>query len=450
MSAAPLEGSVAATAASAGAHTRLELAPIARAEGVVALPGSKSISNRALLLAALAEGSTELTGLLEADDTARMIDALRVLGVRIDVADNRCMVEGAAGAFPQRAASLFLGNAGTAVRPLTAALAMLGGDYRIAGVPRMHERPIGDVVDALRHQGCDIRYLGNDGYPPLAIGASGGRAGGRIPIRGDVSSQFLSALLMALPIAHGARETPTTVVLATPLVSRPYVEITLRLMRQFGVEVEARDASTFEVPAVAGYRSPGHVHIEGDASAASYFLAAGVIGEGPVRVTGIGRDSIQGDVAFADVLTRQGADVRFGDDWIEARRGNPLAGGTIDCLMIPDAAMTLAIVALFAQAPTRLVNIGSWRVKETDRIAAMAAELAKLGATLAAGNDWLEIAPLAAFRHATIDTYDDHRMAMCFSLAALGGAGVTINDPGCVRKTFPGYFGALASIGRAA
>jgi len=360
------------------------------------------------------------------------------------------MVHGAAGAFPQRAASLFLGNAGTAVRPLAAALAMLGGDYRIAGVPRMHERPIGDVVDALRHQGCDIRYLGNDGYPPLAIGASGGRAGGRIPIRGDVSSQFLSALLMALPIAHGACETPTTVVLATPLVSRPYVEITLRLMRQFDVEVEARDASTFEVPAVRGYRSPGHVHIEGDASAASYFLAAGVIGEGPVRVTGIGRDSIQGDVAFADVLARQGAAIRFGDDWIEARRGTPLAGGTIDCLMIPDAAMTLAIVALFAQAPTRLVNIGSWRVKETDRIAAMAAELAKLGATLAAGNDWLEISPLAAFRHATIDTYDDHRMAMCFSLAALGGAGVAINDPGCVRKTFPGYFRALAGIAQPA
>jgi 3-phosphoshikimate 1-carboxyvinyltransferase len=446
----PQEGSAAAPAASVGFHTRLDLAPIARAEGVVALPGSKSISNRTLLLAALAQGSTELTGLLDADDTARMIDALRVLGVHIDVTDNRCVVDGAAGAFPQRSAALFLGNAGTAVRPLTAVLAMQGGEYRIAGVPRMHERPIGDLVDALRHLGCDIRYLGNEGYPPLAIGASGGRAGGRIPIRGDVSSQFLSALLMALPIAHGARETPTTVALATPLVSPPYVEITLRLMRQFGVEAEAREASTFEVPAVAGYRSPGRMHIEGDASAASYFLAAGVIGEGPVRVTGIGRDSIQGDVAFADVLARQGAAIRFGDDWIEARRGNPLAGGTIDCLMIPDAAMTLAIVALFAQAPTRLVNIGSWRVKETDRIAAMAAELAKLGATLAAGGDWLEVAPLAAFRHATIDTYDDHRMAMCFSLAALGGAGVAINDPGCVRKTFPGYFDALASIGRAA
>ena len=428
----------------------LELAPLARAQGVVALPGSKSISNRTLLLAALAGGSTELTGLLDADDTARMIDALRALGTDIDAADSRCVVRGSAGAFPQRAAALFLGNAGTAVRPLTAVLAMQGGDYRIAGVPRMHERPIGGLVDALRHQGCEIRYLGNEGYPPLIIGASGGRAGGRIPICGDVSSQFLSALLMALPIGHGARETPTTVALATPLVSRPYVEITLHLMRRFGVDVAARDASTFEVPAAAGYRTPGRVHVEGDASAASYFLAAGVIGEGPVRVTGIGRDSIQGDVAFADVLARQGASIRYGDNFIEARRGSPLAGGTIDCMMIPDAAMTLAIVALFAHAPTRLVNIGSWRIKETDRIAAMATELAKLGAMLRAGDDWLEVAPLASFRHATIDTYDDHRMAMCFALAALGGAGVTINDPGCVRKTFPGYFDALASIARPA
>jgi 3-phosphoshikimate 1-carboxyvinyltransferase len=424
----------------------LELPPIARMRGTVALPGSKSISNRTLLLAALAEGPTQLTGLLDADDTARMIDALRLLGVRIENAGDACTVDGCAGVFPQRSAALFLGNAGTAVRPLTAVLAMQGGEYRIAGVPRMHERPIGHLVEALRQQGCQIRYLGNEGYPPLAIGMSGGRAGGHIRIRGDVSSQFLSALLMALPIAHGAHASSTTIALATPLISRPYVEITLRLMRQFGVAVEALDASTFDVPAVAGYRSPGRLHVEGDASAASYFLAAGAIGEGPVRVTGIGRDSIQGDVAFADVLARQGTAIRFGDGWIEARRGTALAGGTIDCVAIPDAAMTLAIVALFAKAPTRLVNIGSWRVKETDRIAAMAAELAKLGATLAAGNDWLEVAPLATFRHAAIDTYDDHRMAMCFALAALGGAGVAINDPGCVRKTFPGYFAALAGI----
>lgn len=424
----------------------LTLAPIARTQGVVALPGSKSISNRILLLAALADGATRLAGILEADDTTHMIDALRTLGVRIDPSGGACVVHGVGGDFPRRGAKLFLGNAGTAVRPLTAVLAMRGGDYTIAGVPRMHERPIGGLVDALRHQGCDVRYLANEGFPPLAIGASGGRAGGRVPVRGDVSSQFLSALLMSLPAAHGAPDIATTVELTTPLVSRPYVEITTRLMRRFGVPVDTPDPATFHVPAGARYRSPGAVHVEGDASAASYFLAAGAIGGGPVRVTGVGRASIQGDVAFADVLAQQGADIRFGDDWIEARRGSALVGGTIDCVRIPDAAMTLAIVALFARAPTRLTGIGSWRVKETDRITAMAAELAKLGATLAAGDDWLEVAPLPRFRHAAIDTYDDHRMAMCFALAALGGAGVTINDPGCVRKTFPGYFDALASI----
>jgi len=424
----------------------LELAPIARTEGEVALPGSKSISNRTLLLSALARGTTVLEGLLDADDTAHMLDALRTLGVGIDRTGTTCVVHGAGGRFPNGSARLYLGNAGTAVRPLTAALAMQGGDYAIAGVPRMHERPIGDLVDALRHQGCEVRYTGKDGYPPLAIGAAGGHAGGRLPIRGDVSSQFLSAVLMALPVARGAAQTETTIALTTPLISRPYAEITLRLMRRFGVVVETPNAATFRLSATPGYVSPGTFHVEGDASAASYFLAAGVIGGGPVRVTGVGRDSIQGDVAFADVLARQGADIRMGDDFIEARRGSPLAGGTIDCIAIPDAAMTLAITALFARAPTRLVNIGSWRVKETDRIAAMAAELAKLGATLAAGNDWLEVAPLAEFRHADIDTYDDHRMAMCFALAAIGGAGVTINDPGCVRKTFPHYFDALARI----
>ncbi len=424
----------------------LDVAPIASAAGVVPLPGSKSISNRTLLLSALAAGTTRLHGLLEADDTARMVDALKALGVRVERSADAYTVEGAAGAFPVRTASLFLGNAGTAVRPLTAALSMLGGDYAIAGVPRMHERPIGDLVEALRVAGCDIRYTGNRGYPPLAIGAAGGRAGGRVPIGGDVSSQFLSALLMALPVAQGARDTATTVALTTPLVSRPYVDITTRLMRQFGVDVDVSDPASFTVPATTGYRSPGVVHVEGDASAASYFLAAGAIGGGPVRVTGVGRGSIQGDVAFADVLARQGADIRFGPDWIEARGGRPLAGGTIDCIAIPDAAMTLAIIALFASAPMRLTNIGSWRVKETDRIAAMAAELAKLGATLAAGVDWLEVSPLARFRHAAIDTYDDHRMAMCFALAAFGGVGVTINDPGCVRKTFPAYFDMLGRI----
>jgi 3-phosphoshikimate 1-carboxyvinyltransferase len=426
----------------------LPLAPVARARGIVALPGSKSISNRALLLAALAEGTTQLTGLLDADDTRRMVAALRTLGVTIEhePATGECRVTGAGTRFPVRGATLALGNAGTAVRPLTAVLAMQGGEYVIDGAARMRERPIGDLVDALRHQGCELRYLGMPGCPPLAIGRSGGRAGGRIPIRGNVSSQFVSALLLALPVAQGAGQSATTVEVVTPLISRPYVEITTRLMQRFGVNTAVPDAATFRVDAGARYLSPGTLHVEGDASSASYFLAAGVLGGGPVRVLGAGGDSIQGDIEFAEVLAQQGAEIRYGPDWIEARRGTPLEGGTIDCLAIPDVAMTLAIVALFAQTPTRLVNIGSWRVKETDRIAAMATELAKLGATVAAGADWLEIAPLAVFRGAAIDTYDDHRMAMCFALAAFGGAGVTINDPACVGKTFPAFFERFAEI----
>ncbi len=251
---------------------------------------------------------------------------------------------------------------------------------------------------------------------------------------------------MALPVAHGADAHATTVDVVTPLVSRPYVAITTNLMARFGVAVATPDDATFVVPAGARYASPGAFAIEGDASAASYFLAAGVLGGGPVRVEGVGRRSIQGDVAFADVLAAQGADVRFGADWIETRRGRPLAGGTIDCTPIPDAAMTLAITALAAAAPTRLVGIASWRVKETDRIAAMATELAKLGADVRGGDDWLEIAPLARPRPAAIDTYDDHRMAMCFALVALLGTAVTIRDPDCVRKTFPEYFALLDSV----
>jgi 3-phosphoshikimate 1-carboxyvinyltransferase len=427
----------------------ISVGPLHTAQGTVALPGSKSISNRTLLLAALAHGRTTLTGMLEADDTRHMIDALRALGVAVshDVAARQAVVDGCGGRFAVPAAELFLGNAGTALRPLTAVLALHGGAYVLRGVARMHERPIGDLVAALRTRGCTIDFLEREGYPPLRIGASGGRAGGRVGVRGDVSSQFLSALLMALPIARGADTVATTVELTTPLVSRPYVDITANLMRRFGVGVDPHDADTFVVPAGAGYRSPGVVAVEGDASAASYFLAAGVLGGGPVRVTGAGAASIQGDVAFGRVLAEQGATVELGADWMQAARGHPLAGGAIDCTAIPDAAMTLAILALFARAPTRLTGIGSWRVKETDRIAAMATELAKLGAEVQSGADWLTISPLAAFRPAAIDTYDDHRMAMCFALAAFGGVPVTIRDPDCVRKTFPDFF---ASFGRIA
>ncbi|HET9046518.1 MAG TPA: 3-phosphoshikimate 1-carboxyvinyltransferase, partial [Casimicrobiaceae bacterium] len=397
---------------------------------------------------ALAPGTTTLAHVLDADDTARMVDALAALGVDVkrEPSDGRVTVRGIDHRFPVRSAKLFLGNAGTAFRPLTAALAMTGGDYHLTGVPRMHERPIGDLIDALRALGCDVRYRGATGFPPLEIGLSGGAAGGTVNIRGDVSSQFLSALLMALPLARGAEAAGTTVRVTTPLISRPYVEITTNLMHRFGVDVEMPDDATFRVPAAARYRSPDALIVEGDASSASYFLAAAVLAGGPVRVEGVGRDSIQGDVAFADVLAAQGADVRFGSDWIEARAGTALVGGTIDCDRIPDAAMTLAVMALRAVEPTRLVNIGSWRVKETDRIAAMATELAKLGARVAAGVDWLDVHPLPAPRAAAIDTYDDHRMAMCFALVSLMGAPVTINDPMCVRKTFPAFFDAFLQI----
>ncbi|MEP7062796.1 MAG: 3-phosphoshikimate 1-carboxyvinyltransferase [Betaproteobacteria bacterium] len=426
----------------------LPLQPARHAEGTLLLPGSKSISNRALLLAALAQGRTQLHDVLDADDTRVMIAALRTLGIAItqDLPARTVVVNGTAGAFLSASADLFLGNAGTAFRPLTAVLAMGEGAYALDGVARMRERPIGDLVDALRALGASIDYRGADGFPPLAIGRFTARNIHRVDVRGDVSSQFLSALLLALPLHPAHAHADLTINVTTPLVSRPYVEITTRLMRQFGVDVATPDASTFVVPAGNGYASPHRLDVEGDASSASYFLAAGVLGGGPVRVRGAGRASIQGDIAFADVLAGMGADIRFEDHAIEARRGNRLAGGTIDCTAIPDAAMTLAMVALFADGPMTLANIGSWRVKETDRIAAMATELAKLGAGVAQGGDWLRITPPDQWRHATIDTYDDHRMAMCFSLAVFGGIGVTINDPGCVDKTFPGYFDAFLKL----
>jgi 3-phosphoshikimate 1-carboxyvinyltransferase len=433
----------------------LDLTPLAGARGTVALPGSKSISNRTLLLAALAAGDTDVRGLLDADDVDRMLDALATLGIAVDRRDGTrdFRVHGAAGAVPVTAARLFLGNAGTAFRPLTAVLALAGGTYELSGVPRMHERPIGDLVDALRALGADVRYLGNEGYPPLAIGpgrASAPGAPDRVAVRGDVSSQFLSALLMALPLVTTRTERPVTVEVVGDLISKPYVAITTNLMARFGVVVEQDGWRAFRVPAAARYVSPGAIRVEGDASAASYFLAAGAIGGGPVRVTGVGRDSIQGDVAFADELARMGATVRYGDDWIEAEGGRSLAGATIDCVSIPDAAMTLAVVALFARGPTTLTGIASWRVKETDRIAAMATELRKLGAIVDADVDRLTVIPPDRLRGAAIDTYDDHRIAMCFSLAALGGVPVRINDPDCVRKTFPEYFGVFAGIVRPA
>jgi len=420
---------------------QLTIAAARHAEGVVALPGSKSISNRMLLLAALAQGTTTLTGLLESDDTLVMLDALRALGVQVrDRGARGYEIDGVAGDFPVKSAELDLGLSGLSMRTLVAALAFARGRYRADGGARMRERPIADLVDALRPLGADIRYELAHGFPPLLIGPGSPRAA-PVRIRGDVSSQFLTGLLQALPMLGS----DVTVTVEGELISRPYVEITLNLMQRFGIAVARDGTSSFTVHAGEGYRSPGTLAVEGDASGASYFLAAGAIGGGPVRVTGVGRDSIQGDVAFADELARRGADVRFGSDWIETRRGK-LRGGTIDCVAIPDAAMTLAITALFADAPTTLTGIGSWRVKETDRLAAMATELRKIGGTAEEGPDWLRITPAARFAAATIETYDDHRMAMCFALAALSGVPVTIDDPGCVRKTFPEYFAALREI----
>lgn len=428
------------------ATTSLLLPPVSHARGLVRLPGSKSISNRCLLLAALARGSTTLRGVLDADDTRVMRDALVALGVRLthlapaQGGSDDWQVEGVGGAFPVKQADLFLGNAGTAIRPLTAALALSGGEYTVRGVPRMHERPIGDLVDALRAAGAAIDCTLNEGYPPLAIHPSTLRDE-PIRVRGDVSSQFLTALLMALPLTGR----PSMVEVVGELISKPYIEITLRLMQRFGLQVQREDWRRFHVPP-GPYTAPGELHVEGDASGASYFLAAGLLGGGPVRVEGVDTESIQGDIAFADALRTLGATITSGPGWLEASGNGVVRAFDADFNHIPDAAMTLAVCALRADGPCRLRNIGSWRVKETDRIHAMATELRKVGATVEAGEDWLRITPPVNFEFATVDTYDDHRMAMCFSLVALMGAPVRINDPGCTAKTYPGYWDDLRTL----
>jgi 3-phosphoshikimate 1-carboxyvinyltransferase len=427
----------------------LDLEPATRASGRLRLPGSKSISNRTLLLAALARGETVLHGLLDSDDTRVMREALHTLGVRIEPVEGeglRVHGMGAAHAFRVKEADLFLGNAGTAFRPLTAVLALADGRYRLSGVPRMHERPIGDLVDALLQAGARIEYEGKPGFPPLLIAprATGGTT--RVKVRGDVSSQFLSALLIALAWAGKAAR----IEVQGELISKPYVELTLALMRRFGVGVGREGWKAFEIPENAGYVSPGVLDVEGDASSASYFLAAGVIGGGPVRVEGVGRASAQGDVDFARVLEAMGGRVAMEESWIESRGGVSkarLKPFDLDMNLIPDAAMTAAVLALYASGPSRLTNIASWRVKETDRIAAMANELRKFDADVDEGPDFLGIAPPRKFPHfVQVETYDDHRMAMCFSLATFAGTRVRILDPGCVAKTFPTYFDEFRRI----
>ena len=429
----------------------LDLPPLEDARGRVALPGSKSISNRVLLLAALSEGITRIHDLLDSDDTRVMLAALEQLGCTLRREGGVLHLTGLGERAPASPARLFLGNAGTAMRPLAAALAVLGGDFELSGVPRMHERPIGDLVDALRALGCDIAYLGNDGYPPLKIGKPSLRLDRPIPVRGDVSSQFLTALLMALPLV--ARH-DIVIEVQGELISKPYIEITLNLLARFGVQVRRDGWQRFTIPAGSRLRSPGQVHVEADASSASYFVALGAIaatGE-PVRIEGLGRDSIQGDIRFLEAAASMGARIDSGPNWIEVRRGAwPLKAIDLDCNHIPDAAMTLAVMALYADGPTTLRNIASWRVKETDRIAAMATELRKLGGRVDEGADFLRVEPPAQWKAASIHTYDDHRVAMCFSLAAFNGHGVPvrIEDPKCVAKTFPDYFEALFATARA-
>ncbi|OGB24055.1 MAG: 3-phosphoshikimate 1-carboxyvinyltransferase [Burkholderiales bacterium RIFCSPLOWO2_02_FULL_57_36] len=428
----------------------LYLQPAMHAHGTVRLPGSKSISNRTLLLAALAGGTTQIMDLLASDDTHVMLMALQKLGVKWEQVEDmqNYIVHGARGVFPVHHADLFMGNAGTAIRPLTAALAVMGGDYTLHGVSRMHERPIGDLVDALNAIGARIEYTGVAGYPPLHI-QRGNITAQRMQVRGNVSSQFLTALLMVSPLM--AKAHPVTIEVVGDLISKPYIEITLNLMQRFGVTVERDGWQSFTMQPGQRYASPNVIHVEGDASSASYFLAAGAIAKGPVRVEGVGQDSIQGDVHFVEALRQMGATVTMGENWIEAKSNGVLKAIDADFNHIPDAAMTIAVAALYADGPSMLRNIASWRVKETDRIAAMATELRKLGAVVEEGADYLRVTPPAQIQAASIDTYDDHRMAMCFSLASLDGAGlrgnkIRINDPQCVAKTFPDYFDAFAKI----
>ncbi|MES2928615.1 MAG: bifunctional 3-phosphoshikimate 1-carboxyvinyltransferase/cytidylate kinase [Pseudomonadota bacterium] len=441
----------------------IDLPPLQAAAGEVHLPGSKSISNRVLLLAALSNGTTTVHDLLASDDTRVMLDGLRQIGCTVDEAGSTVHITGLGGRAPQSPAKLFMGNAGTAMRPLTAALALLGGEFELSGVPRMHERPIGDLVDALRQLGCQIDYLGNDGYPPLRIAHANGvpvlALAEPIRVRGDVSSQFLTALLMALPLAAGTQNIVIDVV--GELISKPYIAITLQLLARFGIVVEHQNWQRFTIAAGSRYQSPGTIHVEADASSASYFIALGAItssasGQNGIKIQGVGLDSIQGDIRFVDAAHAMGAVVTDGPNWLHIQRGEPGQGWPLkaidlDCNHIPDAAMTLAVMALYAKGTTTLRNIASWRVKETDRIAAMANELRKLGATVEEGADFIRVTPPAQvqdWKAASIHTYDDHRVAMCFSLAAFNPAGlpVRIEDPKCVAKTFPDYFEALFSV----
>jgi 3-phosphoshikimate 1-carboxyvinyltransferase len=430
----------------------LDIPPLTGAHGTVHLPGSKSISNRVLLLAALSQGQTVVHDLLASDDTAVMLAALKQMGCSVEQTGQTAVIGGLGGQLVNAQGKLFMGNAGTAMRPLTAALALLGGDYELSGVPRMHERPIGDLVDALRQLGCCIDYLGNEGFPPLHLKPGKLALNKPIAVRGDVSSQFLTALLMALPLVA---KQDIRLEVTGELISKPYIEITLNLLARFGIQVRREGWQSFTIPAGSRYQSPGEIHVEGDASSASYFVALGAIATGAghsIDIRGIGSASIQGDIRFVEAAQLMGAKVESSPNSLKVSRGAwPLKAIDLDCNHIPDAAMTLAVMALYADGTTTLRNIASWRVKETDRIAAMACELRKLGAVVEEGADFIRVTPPAQWHSAAIHTYDDHRVAMCFSLAAFNPAGlpVRILDPKCVAKTFPDYFEALFALTQA-
>ena len=424
----------------------LTLKPLSHINGEVLIPGSKSLSNRILLLSAMAQGTTTITNLLDSDDVRHMLTALAKLGVKYTLSEDRtiCEMTGLARSFKvENNTELFMGNSGTTMRSLTAALCTGHGEFTLMGEPRMYERPIDDLVGTLKQTGADIEYLQETGFPPIKINAKGIQ-GGKVSIKGNISSQYLTGMLMAAPFC----QQDLLIKVDGELVSKPYIAITLDVMKRFGVEVENRNDQAFFIKSGQSYSSPGSIMVEGDASSASYFLAAAAIAGGSVKVHGTGKASVQGDARFAEVLELMGAKVTWSDEWIEVSNSGELKGVDVDLNHIPDAAMTISTTALFARGKTAIRNIYNWRVKETDRLAAMSTELRKLGAIVEEGNDYIVIDPPKTIQSAAIDTYDDHRMAMCFSLAAFGDAAITINDPGCTSKTFPGYFDLFLSLTR--
>lgn len=419
----------------------LEILPAASLKGNVEIPGSKSFTNRALLIAALARGISRLRRPLYSDDTQYMMAALRSLGLSIseEKRGDLLVICGGAAQFAVKTGDFYVGNAGTAMRFLTAALCLGEGDYRLDGNARMRERPIQDLLDGLTQLGCRVFSETGNGCPPLRIEARG-MHGGECRIPGTRSSQFFSALLMAAPYARA----PVTITVLDELVSRPYIDITLQVMKTFGVPVENQGYQRFHVPSGRTYQGLDY-DIEPDASNACYYWAAAAIAGGPVRVHGLSKTSAQGDVRFAEVLAQMGCQVSYDPQGIEVRGGN-LRAGDFDLKDMPDTAQTLAVVALFAQGTTTLRNLQTLRIKETDRVAALATELAKLGAVVEEGPDFLRLTP-GKPRGARINTYEDHRMAMSFALAGARIPGVVILNPGCVSKTYPSYFEDLKRIG---